>query len=241
MARKIKELDAMKVKKLLSKGYKNSSVKEIMKNKYSVVLKSFDISQIKSLRAYRNVVPELNLEIIGHTRINFSESEIDKIKDIKWSIANGYSEVEIIEEYTITRRRFMDIRCLYGAFYIIGEEHNDDIEKLLKRKKTYITSKLVQSIKRDYTDCFGNVLMSELSEVHGLDDGAISRILNQKIYKNYGQKHNREIRLIKYKYDVIKKVKKLEKDHKNNKNEQIQSLYRERNLLNEKLQRLKSA
>lgn len=208
MRRKLTDQQVKTIKKHLKDGYKTRSIIDIFNIKYKTQIEKQDIYQIKNLSAYRDVDSDLNKDIVKTIRTNICDQRKKLITEIKFFLAEGYDENEILHHYSISTSSFTKIKCLYGINYSIAPEYNDAIEKRFHRKKVNIDRKIVTSVKEQYVNSNGNILLNDIANSHGIDNGTVSNIIRRKAYRNFGQKFNSQI--IKIQSAALEKKKQEE-------------------------------
>ena len=191
MKRKLKNIEAERIKVMLAKGYKNSSIQETFKIKYNSEVSTSTIAEIKKGAQYRDVRQNLNERIFDQYVMRISKEKQEIVEGVKFALANGYSEDEIINTYKISGRYFLNIKMLYAPFCNIAPEYNDKIRSLkVRTKKVNIDSKMVRKIKELHIQHYGKKSNSEIATMMKIDKATVTNVLNLKIYQNYGNKFN---------------------------------------------------
>lgn len=224
MKRKYTDTQVKQIKELLSKGYKSVSIRDIFMDKYGLKLTKADVQGIKQLSAYRDVEPQLNEKIATNLNSTFS-SEVKKlIGEVKFAIANGYSDKEIQQVYKIADGFFRKIKYLQGRTMFISQEYNNAIKDSVQRKKVNIDKRMVTSIKSQYVYSSGEISLGEIADKHGIDKGTVSRIINLKVYRNFGQKFNPQIINIEKLKNQQKRIAEMVNRKKEEKKKKIKEL-----------------
>jgi hypothetical protein len=196
MNRKISEKNVEIIKVMLSKGYSNASIRDEMSIKYKQPIDSATLQSIKKGEAYVDVRSDLNEKIL----LNYGSKvkDIETIHDIKWALANGYNEIEILKNYEVSSKKLLKIKLLQAPYINISPEYNDEIRLLYRRrKKANIDKRMVIEIKKQYVLSKGNANLSEIGDSFKVDKATISNIINLKAYTHYGISFNQKITAIK--------------------------------------------
>ncbi|KAF0238500.1 MAG: hypothetical protein FD181_1003 [Prolixibacteraceae bacterium] len=238
MKRSIEDKHVAKIKQMLTQNYKVNSIRDFMKLKYGVFVSSAQIQSIKIMNAYVTVNPELNDTIrkIHSSRLHKDEAEV--IGDVKWALANGYSDDEIMKSYEVSDSKLKHIKYGYMPYYSISTQYNSAIEKkFAKRKKANIDRRMVVAIKKEFVEKNGDVSLNEIAEKHKIESATVSTILNFKYYKEFGRSFNTRIIGIKKRKEAIKKEKETRRiEAKIEKVKQLnQALLQKKNQIEEKL------
>ncbi len=236
MIRKINDKNAEIIKKMLSKNYRTSSIIDEMQIKHGVTITAYDINNIKKGTAYCDIRPELN-EVISKKYVSSIEDN-ELIKDIKYLLAEGFSESEIIMEYNISKKKLMGIRLGYSPYDLIAPEYNKQISLLNGRRKNMnINEKIVLSIKKEYVIKNGQISYAELATNHNIDKATVSNILTFKSYEQYGSSYNLKITRIKNKTERLISTKKeiIRKKKIKTHNQKINSYMLQIDLINAKI------
>jgi hypothetical protein len=97
--------------------YNGTSIKKIC-DKYEV---NRDIvANIKYLRAWKELLPELNDKIFNSIK-HVNKIDIELVKKIKIELANGRIPIDIINDYNVTRDTVYNIKSLRGYKNILPE------------------------------------------------------------------------------------------------------------------------
>lgn len=214
MRRKISNRNAEIIKVMLSKKYRSISIIDIMRDKHNLIITASDINNIKKGMSYYDIRPDLNTIISNN--FDCRNVDVNKINEVKWALANGFSETEITTTYEISRKKLMMIKMGYAPFCLIATEYNEEIDlRYSRRKKVNVDKKIVMSIKKEYIFKNGDITCAELASKYNIDKGTVSNILTLKLYPDYGKSYNLQILRIKAKANKLKNAKiELEKNRK---------------------------
>jgi hypothetical protein len=205
MNRKIEDKHVEIIKTMLSKGYSTRAIMDEMFITHGTKINSNDICGIRYGQAYADVKSELNDKILSLHSSEYLKNK-DVITGIKFALANGYRDSEILKVYRVTPKLLCKIKMLNIPFYNIAPEFNDGIRLLYgRRKKANIDKNTVNEIKRQYVLSNGEISLAFLAETYGIASTTVSTILNLKTYTDYGKSFNAKI-------STIKKREKREKE-----------------------------
>lgn len=223
----------------MAKGYKTASIKDIMQNKHNQMVSTPDLSQIRRCESYSEILPDLNSKIMAQFKQgSIAESTI--VEEVKWAIANDFSDQEILKSFKISKKQMSAIKMGVFPYHNIATEFNDEIrERWPRKKKINIDKKLVISIKKEYVNYNGAIKLQELATKCRLDKTTISVILNLKAYSDYGSSYNSKIIQIKKRQEEERKAKQLSLKRKSTEKAMLSTLIEERVTLNEQIKELK--
>lgn len=192
MKRIISDKHVAIIKIMLSQGYSNRAIQDEFLIKHGQKIDLMHLQFIKKGEAYKDVRDDLN-EKIFENHSDKRTKNIENIPDIKWALANGFSELEIIKVFEITRSRLHKIKMLFAPFVNISPEYNDAIRLLHRRKKIVnIDKNLVTKIKERYVISNGKQSFSEIGNAFTINTGTVSTILNLKKYSEYGKSYTKK-------------------------------------------------
>lgn len=233
MKRKISDQHVAIIKIMLSQGYSSRAITDELFIKHGHKIHPMFVQYIKKGEAYKDVREDLNDIIFSIVSDNIITDK-DKIPDIKWSLANGYSEEDIQRVFGISKSKLYKIKMLHAPFRNISPEYNDVILSLHRRKKcANIDKNMVIEIKRRYIASDGKASFSEIGDAFKISAGTVSTILRLKKYSDYGISYNPKIISIKSK---MAKEKKKTEEHKRRLNKgraKINELYLQKKQLSD--------
>ena len=243
MKRKISNKHAEIIKIMMTKGYSNSSIRDELLIKHGQNITASQLQTIKKGQAYLDVREDLNELMFAKYQVKRNIDE-QLIADIKWALAEGYSDAEILEVYKLSKAKLYSIRMLFAPYLNIAPEYNDDIMALRTRhKKVNIDRKLVIEIKKKYVLSNGKMNRSEIADSLNINKGTVSSIINLKTYIEYGRSYNNKIIAIRNKIEKAKKKRETLKKIRKNKLRAINVLRDKRdyynNLIKDKQNELK--
>ena len=211
MKRKISDKHAAIIKKMLSENYKTASIKDFMRINHGVVISGVQIYSIKRLETYREVRPELN-DSIGKFYVRRGSDVAERISGIKFALANGFSDEDIIKEYQVKGKELLRIKLGQLPYYSISPEYNSEIDKRRTRIKVInIDSTAVTTIKKEFADKNGDVILQKIAKKHKIDKATVSTILSFKFYKEFGAFYNSKIDSINKEKEARRNDKKRER------------------------------
>jgi hypothetical protein len=197
MKRKYKDSIIEVVKRLMAEGYKTSSIIDIIEKKFKVIITSSVMQSIRSGVSYHDVSPHLSEQIMAYYKINTSIDQ-NRIEEIKWALANDYSEEDISEVFNVSKKEMCAIKMCVMPYYQIAPHLNAIIKnKWSRRKNVNIDRSSVISIKKEYIINNGEIKLDLIAKKHNIDKGTVSNILNLKSYINEGISLNSKINSIK--------------------------------------------
>lgn len=240
MQRQIQDKHVAKIKQMLTRDYKDVSIKDIMKHEHGVCVSTAQIQGIKKMSAYVDVKPELNDTIRKIHSSSSCKEGAKVIEDIKWALANGYSDEDIMKHLEVSGSKLNHIKRGYMPYYSIAAQYNSQIEKRFAiRKKANIDKKMVTAIKKEFVVKDGDVSFDKIAEKYKIDKGTVCTIINFKTYKEFGSSFNSKIIAIKKRKESIKKEKETKRiEAKIEKVKRIsQALLQKKNQIEEKLQK----
>lgn len=241
MKRKFRDDIVVKIKELLSKGYKTSSIIDVMELKYGIKVGSHDLNEIKKGSSYRDVASHLNDKIHEHYKHRLNNYQIENVKAIKFAISNDYDSEEIMNAYNITPCTYRNIFYLYAPYRLIAPEYNEKIQKKwLTQKVKNIDEKLVREIKELYVNSKGNINVKETAQKYSIGRVTVYMILNFKYYKSWGSKFNDEILRINNEKQENERVKQEKKQRKIKIRNKIDQLMDHRKSIETEIKNLKS-
>jgi hypothetical protein len=221
MNRKYKDSTIKLVKRLMAEGYKTSSIIDIIEKKFKVKITSSTLQSIRSGESYHDVSPHLSEQIMANYKINTSIDK-NRIEEIKWSLANDYSEEEIIKVFNVTKREMYEIKMCILPYYQIAAHLNAVIKKKWSRRKNVnIDRSTVISIKKEYVINKGQIILDLIAQKHSIDKATVGNILNLKSYINDGISFNSKIKSIKKEKEGKKLTEKKAANKKNIENERV--------------------
>jgi predicted DNA-binding protein YlxM (UPF0122 family) len=231
MIRKYNDKVVKLIKVMLSKGYKCSSIIDIMKNEYGVEISSTILQSMSRCDSYADVCPYLNDNIMRISNYN-TTIESKKVTEIKWAISNDYSDEEIMHVFNISRKVLTSIRMCKAPYFNIAPEFNIIIqEKCPRKKKVNINRKIVIEIKKEFIANEGHILLKDIATKHGLNSGTVSNVISLKTYQSFGISFNSKI--LKIRREKEKKKQEREKllRIKNKEKEKLSILIGDKNKL----------
>ncbi|MFW5983080.1 MAG: hypothetical protein ACOCQ4_01160 [bacterium] len=220
MKRKISDQYVETIKKMIAKGHSNKYIREHLWIKHGKNISSGQLNEIKKGEAYRDVREDLNEEVFAQYQSR-KVIDIQLISDIKWALAEGYSDTEILKAYKISKTKLRTIKMLYAPYRNIASQYNDAIYSNWKRrKKTNIDKQLVIKIKKEYVTSNGQLNLTKTADSLNIDKATVSCILNLKAYREHGRSYNNKILSINKNIAKEKKEKeRLENIRKNTQRE----------------------
>lgn len=204
MKRKINDKDVEIIKVLLSEGYGNKSVIDIVRIKHNIEIDQYLLCNIKSGNSYYDIRPDLNDKIYLKSKIS-KKNDVNKISDIKYLLTcDEFSDEEIMKHYMISEKTLRGIKLCYYPYIMISPEYNEIIkDKYHRRKKVNISDRIILDIKKQFIETKGEISLVELGKKHKIDKATVSTIISLKTYKETGEKYNSKISSI-----ILKKAKK---------------------------------
>jgi len=241
MKRSINKNVIVRIKKLLSEGYSNRLIRELLEKQNKVSVNLSNIASIKNLEMYEDVESHLNDSIVRNINTKISDYEKNIIESVKFAICEGYDYKEIMDVYKIHPKKFANIKKLKGINRIIAPEYNNKIrEEHNYSPYVNIDNKMVIAVKKLFVERNGKITFAEISSIVGLDKSHVSRILSFKIYENNGQMYNSGIRKIIRSKKLESENKRKAKIKKAKERERLRLLYEEREKINHKIRSIRN-
>ncbi|MEN8248900.1 MAG: hypothetical protein ABFS32_08205 [Bacteroidota bacterium] len=176
-----------KIKELLSKGYKTSSIREIMRIEYGEEYSAQQIYSIKTLKCHRKIREELNERIVSYLPKLSSEQE-ELVHNVKTSISEGFDPDYICESYQLSKYMYYKIHGLQGHCYTISRNLNDKI-----RNKVKIPVSKVHLVKKLHSESTERTTYKSIAEQVELSPSDVSHILKLRKHRNIGKRYNDRI------------------------------------------------